>query len=147
MFSPFLASRMPFQRVALEAGLTSRNLQITISSRVSRDELLALPISKYRQSATNNVLIFWKRKKTPKSWRIFSFFFLSGSPPHLCCRNAASMSLLFDYNAGLHVPTWLLQLHVIVCFRFFLGLLMEMANACPWAQHFLWIYCFGSNYD
>ena len=46
--------------VALEAGFTTRNFQKPCSrlSRVSHDQQLSLLPSKYRQAATNNVLVF-----------------------------------------------------------------------------------------
>ena len=65
---------LPFQWVALEAGLTSRDLQTTISNNhVSRDQQLSLPLVKYRQAVSNNVLVFWKRKKIQNIGRYFPF--------------------------------------------------------------------------
>ena len=95
-------------------------------SRVSRDQQLLLPLSKYRQAATNNVLVFWKRKISKNLEDLFPFLALR----HIYVA-VNHTGRLFHYNAGLYVPAWLRA--AILCNRsfqiLFLGLLMEMAHA------------------
>ena len=135
--------------VALEAGwVTSRNrLQITISSlnyhvylvnsvdvRLTRFQNIGI-LGRYMSKllhATNSGHNFLKEKT--KSWKIFSPFSVPALYPIHMHVAVNHMNLLIAYDAVLYDPAWLLKLHIIVRFRFFLGFLMEMAKACRCAE-------------
>ena len=124
---------------ALLAGCTWRRID---QQRLTINHILtyhvSLVISNFRYRFQNigrlrlTMCLFSEKEKNPKSWKIFSFF--SFLALHHIYAAVCHRSHLFDYNAGLHVPAWLLQRHIIVRFIFLWGLLMKMANACRLAD-------------
>ena len=65
-------------------------------------------------------------EKKKRKWT--TFLFLSAHYHIYVAVNHTS--ILNDNNTGLHDPAWLLQLHIMVRFGSFLGLLIEMACFC-----------------